>query len=76
MFRSYQIFLVLTKLDTFFFIVFSIQFLILVLKYRDPEFAVTVAALPITVIALALAVKAVMLHRFRSIISYLNCENC
>jgi len=49
------------KLDVFFFLAFSVQFLVLVLSQHDPEFALTIAALPITLIILILAVYGVSL---------------
>ncbi|KAI8989250.1 hypothetical protein BDB01DRAFT_718739, partial [Pilobolus umbonatus] len=59
MYRWYQIFLTILKLDLFFFLGFSIQFLALVLKRGDAEFALTIVALPFTVVILVLAVYAV-----------------
>ncbi|RKO83817.1 hypothetical protein BDK51DRAFT_31667 [Blyttiomyces helicus] len=56
MYRAYQIFLMLLKLDVFFVFGFGIQFLVLVIKTNDPEFALTIAALPLMMITLALAV--------------------
>lgn len=44
MYRAYQIFLTILKLDFFFFLAFSVQFLVLVLNPSDPEFTVTVSA--------------------------------
>jgi hypothetical protein len=49
----------LLKLDAFFIVSFGIQFLVLVIKQTDPEFALTIAALPILVIILALVVYGV-----------------
>lgn len=59
MYRTYQIFLMLLKLDAFFIVSFGIQFLVLVIKTNDPEFALTICALPILVIILALVVYGV-----------------
>ncbi|OZJ03082.1 hypothetical protein BZG36_03904 [Bifiguratus adelaidae] len=59
MFRWYQIFLLLLKLDLFFLLSFSIQFLVLILHAGDVEFPLTVIALPVTCLVLLLAVYAV-----------------
>jgi len=56
MYRSYHIFLMLLKLNYYFFEVFAIQFLVLVLKPNDVEYALTIIgiiiALPIVVFAI------------------------
>ncbi|KAF8927211.1 hypothetical protein BGZ58_010570 [Dissophora ornata] len=61
MYRAYQIYLVLIKVDLFFFVGFSIQFIYLTLIKRaaDPEYWITIAVLPITVVLLYVAVYAV-----------------
>ena len=59
MYRAYQIFLMILKLDIFFFLAFSVQFLVLVLDVRDPEFALTIVALVVTVVAIAAAIYGV-----------------
>ncbi|KAF8950701.1 hypothetical protein BGZ52_001699 [Haplosporangium bisporale] len=61
MYRAYQIYLVLIKIDLFFFVGFSIQFIYLTLTKRqtDPEYWLTIVVLPITVVILYVAVYAV-----------------
>ncbi|KAI8338144.1 hypothetical protein BC941DRAFT_424703 [Chlamydoabsidia padenii] len=59
MYRWYQILLSLLKLDMFFFLAYSIQYLVLVLQMNDYEFALTIVALPLTCIFLILIVYAV-----------------
>jgi hypothetical protein len=61
MFRAYLIFLLLIKLDFFFILAFSVQFIVLVLNLADPEFFLTIAALPVTIAFLAIAVYGVRL---------------
>ncbi|KAI8099479.1 uncharacterized protein BX664DRAFT_377361 [Halteromyces radiatus] len=59
MYRWYQILLSLLKLDMFFFLAYSIQYLVLVLQMTDYEFALTIVALPVTCLFLILIVYAV-----------------
>ncbi|KAF9185965.1 hypothetical protein BGZ51_002309 [Haplosporangium sp. Z 767] len=61
MYRAYQIYLVLIKVDLFFFVGFSIQFIYLTLTRRseDPEYWLTIIVLPLTVVILYIAVYAV-----------------
>ncbi|CAO3634783.1 unnamed protein product [Cunninghamella echinulata] len=59
MYRWYQILISLFKLDVFFFLAFCLQYLVLVLKYNDYEFGLTIAALPVTCIFLSLVIYAV-----------------
>ncbi|KAJ8327281.1 hypothetical protein QVD99_008162 [Batrachochytrium dendrobatidis] len=59
MYRTYQIFVLLVKIDVFFVVGFGIQFLVLVIKTSDPEFGITIAAIPIMLLILAVAVYGV-----------------
>ncbi|KAG0203122.1 hypothetical protein BGX28_004517 [Mortierella sp. GBA30] len=61
MYRAYQIYLVLIKVDLFFFVGFSIQFIYLTLFKRtaDPEYWITIVVLPLTIVILYIAVYAV-----------------
>ncbi|KAG0049148.1 hypothetical protein BGZ83_006006 [Gryganskiella cystojenkinii] len=61
MYRAYQIYLVLIKVDLFFFVGFSIQFIYLTLTKRaeDPEYWITIFVLPATLLILWLAVYSV-----------------
>lgn len=59
MYRTYQLFILELKIDVFFVLGFCIQFLVLVINKDDPEFAVTIAALPVAIIILIFAAYAV-----------------
>ncbi|RKP39260.1 hypothetical protein BJ085DRAFT_29621 [Dimargaris cristalligena] len=59
MYRAYHVFVLLIKLDAFFFVGYAIQFIILVLRSSAVELWLTVAVVPVTLIVLLLAVYAV-----------------
>lgn len=59
MYLHYQIFVLLLKLGVFFFMGFSLQFLVLVLSADDPEFWLNILAFPITLLILVVAVYGV-----------------
>ena len=50
-----QIYIALLKFDFFFFLGFIVQFVVIVTKTDDPEFALTIATIPITIFILLAA---------------------
>lgn len=50
-----QIYITLLKFDFFFFLAFTVQFLVIVTNVTDAEFGLTIAAVPITVLILFMA---------------------
>ncbi|KAI9748594.1 MAG: hypothetical protein M4579_007177 [Chaenotheca gracillima] len=52
---TFQIYIALLKFDFFFFLAFTVQFVVMVIRTNDPEFGLTIAAIPITILILILA---------------------
>lgn len=62
--RDYLLFESVIIFDLFFFVGFTLQFIIVVLQTKDIEFALTIAVIPITIIVLISAVQS-MKREFR-----------
>lgn len=52
---AYQIYIALLKFDFFFFLGFTVQFVVIVITKEKAEFAITVAAIPVTILILIMA---------------------
>ncbi|KAJ1938632.1 hypothetical protein GGF37_004732 [Kickxella alabastrina] len=55
MYINYRLFVLLLKIDFFVFVGFAVSYIILILKSSDPEFAITIALVPVTLLVLLLA---------------------
>jgi hypothetical protein len=78
MYRAYQIYVVLIKMDLFFFVGFSIQFIYLTLTKdtTDPEYWLTIVVLPLTLPILYIAIYAVRHESRRWMIVFLVAMHC
>ncbi|GIK02369.1 hypothetical protein Aspvir_006420 [Aspergillus viridinutans] len=64
-FLTYQIYVTLLKFDFFFFLGFTVQFVVIVTDKADIEFSLTLAAIPVTILILVCA--AIFVRRESSV---------
>ncbi|GFG16759.1 UPF0658 Golgi apparatus membrane protein C23H3.04 [Aspergillus udagawae] len=64
-FLTYQIYVALLKFDFFFFLGFTVQFVVIVTDKADIEFSLTLAAIPVTILILVCA--AIFVRRESSV---------
>lgn len=78
MYRAYQIYMVLIKVDLFFFVGFSIQFIYLTLTKdtSDPEYWLTIIVLPLTLPILYMAIYAVRHESRRWMSAFIVAMHC
>ncbi|KAJ2161440.1 hypothetical protein GGF46_001460 [Coemansia sp. RSA 552] len=55
MFINYRLLVLLLKMDFFVFVGFAVSYIILILRSSDPEFGITIALVPVTLLVLSLA---------------------
>ncbi|KAJ8096586.1 hypothetical protein POJ06DRAFT_263935 [Lipomyces tetrasporus] len=66
---AYQIFMTLLKFDVFFFLGFTIQFVVIVLNRKDVEFALTIAVIPLTIVVLVITTMSVRRESYVGMVS-------
>ncbi|GAA5944722.1 uncharacterized protein JCM15063_002381 [Sporobolomyces koalae] len=73
-YQTYEIFVAVLKFDAYAFIGFEIQFLVLVTGTKTAEFVLTIIALPIILVALALTAVVVRIESRTGVYASLLCQ--
>lgn len=72
-YREYEVFTMLIKMDFFFFITYSSQFVVLVLHPGDIELALTILAIPISILIIFISIYALRHEKESWMVAFMLC---